>query len=90
MMEDMGVWKVVDCPADVKTLGIECVYTYKQLDKVGLSAKFKAQLVSQRFTQHEGIDYQEKFAPMATFVSLQMLLALACPFFQCDLSVPPQ
>jgi hypothetical protein len=39
--------------------------------------KYKARIVTQGFTQIEGVDYDETFAPIAKFASLHTILAIA-------------
>ena len=38
----------------------------------------KARLVAQGYSQMEGVDYDETFAPIARMESIKVLLALAC------------
>ena len=38
----------------------------------------KAKLVAQGYTQVEGVDFDETFAPVARIESIRVLLALAC------------
>ena len=38
----------------------------------------KARLVAQGYTQVEGVDFDETFAPVARIESIQVLLALSC------------
>ncbi|KIJ10556.1 hypothetical protein PAXINDRAFT_40990, partial [Paxillus involutus ATCC 200175] len=39
--------------------------------------RYKVRIVAQGFTQKEGIDYQEVFAPVANLDSVRTLIALA-------------
>ena len=39
--------------------------------------KYKAIFVAQGFSQKEGIDYKETFAPVARYTSIRTILALA-------------
>jgi len=52
------------------------VYT-KKYDKNGNVKKYKARLVAKGYTQIQGIDYFETFAPVAKFKSIRTLAALA-------------
>ena len=38
----------------------------------------KARLVAQEYSQVEGVDFDESFAPVARMESIRVLLALAC------------
>jgi hypothetical protein len=52
------------------------VYKLKK-DELGAVIKHKARLVACGFVQHEGVDYDDAFAPMACMESVRVLLALA-------------
>nr|GEY89887.1 zinc finger, CCHC-type [Tanacetum cinerariifolium] len=55
-----------------------CKWIFKRKMKVaGTVDKFKARLVIQDFTQKEGIDYFETYAPVARITTIILLLALA-------------
>ena len=43
----------------------------------GAIQKYKARVAAQGYTQIEGVDYDETFAPVAKLASLHMILALA-------------
>lgn len=44
----------------------------------GKVTKYKAHLVAKGFSQIEGIDYTDTFAPVASIGSIRMMLAYAC------------
>ena len=39
--------------------------------------KYKARFVARSFSEKEGIDYEEKFAPVARYTSIRTILSLA-------------
>nr|GEY97224.1 hypothetical protein [Tanacetum cinerariifolium] len=57
------VWVLVDLPNGKRAIGTKWVFRNKK-DERGIVVRNKAQLVAQRHTQEEGIDYEEVFAPM--------------------------
>ena len=67
----MGVWKLVDCPVDHKT--IKCRWTYV----LKSDRRYKARLVAKGYTQVQGIDYEETFSPVVRYESIRYLLAHA-------------
>ena len=60
----MGVWKLVDCPGDCKT--IKCRWTYV----LKSDSHYKARLVEKGYTQVQGIDYKETFSPVVRYESI--------------------
>ncbi|KAI3706163.1 hypothetical protein L1987_76421 [Smallanthus sonchifolius] len=70
------VWKLVDLPPSQSAIGTRWVFRNKQ-DERGIVVKNKARLVAQGYTQEEGIDYDEVFAPVARLEAIRIFLAYA-------------
>ncbi|KAI3687049.1 hypothetical protein L1987_80739 [Smallanthus sonchifolius] len=70
------VWKLVDLPPGQTTIRTRWVFRNKQ-DERGIVVKNKARLVAQGYTQEEGIDYDEVFAPVARLEAIRIFLAYA-------------
>lgn len=58
-----NTWKLCALPAGKKAVGLKLIYKTK-LNAEGL-LKFKARVVTKGYTQHQGIDYEEVFSPVA-------------------------
>ena len=73
-----NVWELVKRPDPHKhnIIGTKWIYQNKQ-DENGLVARKKARLVAQGYTQVEGIDFYENFAPVARLEAIRILLAYA-------------
>ena len=80
--EEMGslieheTWSLTKLPTGRKIVGSKWVFKVK-LDENGEAARYKCRLVAQGYTQAQGIDYHETFAPVARFGSIRTLLATA-------------
>ncbi|GJZ74812.1 putative ribonuclease H-like domain-containing protein [Tanacetum coccineum] len=70
------VWTLVDLPHDKRAIGTKWVYRNKK-DKRGIVIRNKARLVAQGYTQEEGINYDEIFAPVAKIEAIRLFLAYA-------------
>ncbi|GJV01639.1 retrovirus-related pol polyprotein from transposon TNT 1-94 [Tanacetum coccineum] len=71
-----NVWVLVDCPKGVRPIGTKWVLKNKR-DERGIVIRNKARLVAQRYTQEEGIDYEEVFAHVARIEAIRLFLAYA-------------
>ncbi|GJY50513.1 putative ribonuclease H-like domain-containing protein, partial [Tanacetum coccineum] len=67
---------LVDLPNGKRPIGTKWVFRNKK-DERGIVIKNKARLVAQGYTQEEGIDYDEVFAPVARIEAIRLFLAYA-------------
>ncbi|KAK1660264.1 hypothetical protein QYE76_048423 [Lolium multiflorum] len=71
------VWTLVEKPKGCRNvIGTKWIFKNKQ-DEFGNVVRNKARLVAQGFSQVEGIDFGETYAPMARLESIRILLAYA-------------
>ncbi len=73
-LRNRGVWRVVPTPQGVRLIKSKYVYRVKK-DWTGKVVKRKSRLVIQGFSQREGIDYDETFAPVAKVTTFRLMLA---------------
>ena len=73
-----NVWELAKRPDPRKhnIIDTKWIYHNKQ-DENGLVVRNKARLVAQGYTQVEGIDFDETFAPVARLEAIRILLAYA-------------
>jgi hypothetical protein len=85
--ERSEVWDLVPRPKGLNVIGTKWVYKNKS-DENGTITRNKARLVAQGYTQVEGLDFDETFAPVARLESIRLLLGVACvlkfKLFQMD------
>ncbi|GKA18291.1 uncharacterized mitochondrial protein-like protein [Tanacetum coccineum] len=65
---------LVDLLKGKRAIGTKWVYRNKK-DERGIVVRNKAKLVAQGYTQEEGIDYDEVFAPVARIEAIRLFLA---------------
>ncbi|KAI3718574.1 hypothetical protein L6452_19451 [Arctium lappa] len=70
------VWDLVDLPKGQRAIGTKWVFRNKR-DERGIVIRNKARLVAQGYTEEEGIDYEEVFAPVARIEAIRLFLAYA-------------
>jgi hypothetical protein len=71
------VWELVKRPKNHNVIGTKWVFRKKH-NEDGLVVINKSRLVAQGYTQVEGLDFGETFAPVARLEVIQILLAYAC------------
>ena len=70
------VWDVVPRLEGKSVVTSKCIYKIKHAAN-GSIEKYKERFVARCFSQKEGIDYEETFAPIARYTSIKSVLALA-------------
>ena len=71
-----NAWEIVPRPVDKSVVGLRWIYKVKQTAN-GSVEKCKARFVARGFSQIEGIDYEETFAPVAQYSSIRTILTLS-------------
>ena len=74
--EKNNVWKLVPPPEDKNIIETKWVFRNK-MDEAGVVVRNKARLVAKGYSQQEGIDYDETFAPVARLEAIRIFLAFA-------------
>jgi hypothetical protein len=70
------VWTLVPRPQEQNVIGTKWIFKNKS-DAHGTVVRNKARLVAQGYTQVEGVDFDETFAPVARLESIQILLSIS-------------
>lgn len=74
--ERSKVWRLVSRPKDHPVIGTKWVFRNKR-DEDGVITRNKARLVAKGYSQEEGIDYDETYAPVARLEAIRIFLAHA-------------
>jgi hypothetical protein len=81
------VWHLVEPPPNCKPIGTKWVWKNKEGEN-GDVVRNKSRLVAQGYSQKEGIDYEETFAPVAHLEAIRIFLAFSLAkgfrFYQMD------
>ncbi|TYK00141.1 gag-pol polyprotein [Cucumis melo var. makuwa] len=82
------IWTLVSKLEGVNVIGTKWIFKNK-IDEIGCVTKNKARLVAQGYTQVEGVDFDETFAPVARLEVIRLLLGISCiqkfKLYQMDL-----
>ena len=70
------VWEIVPRPKGKSVVSSKWIFKIKHAAD-GSIEKYKARFVARGFSQKEGIDYEETFAPVARYTTVQAVLAIA-------------
>ena len=70
-----SVWEVVPRPKNKSVVGSRWIYKVKHAADGNID-KYKAKFVAEGFSQVEGVDYEERFTPVARYSSIRTILAL--------------
>jgi len=76
------VWEVVPRPKDKKVVRSKWIYKVKPVVDRRVE-KYKACSMAKGFSQREGVDYAETFAPMARYSVIQAIIYLAAEMGWC-------
>ena len=71
------VWDLVPRSSNINVIGTKRIYKNKS-DEKGNITRNRARLVAQGYTQIEGVDFDETFAPVVRLESIRLLLAISC------------
>ena len=70
------VWEIVPRPEGKSFVTSRWLYKIKHGGD-GSIEKYKPRFVARGFSQKEGVDYDETFAPVARYTSIKLIIAIA-------------
>ena len=70
------MWDIVPKPEGKSLVSSKWIYKIKHTTGESIK-KYKDRFVARGFSQKDGIDYKEKFAPVARYTSIRAIMALA-------------
>ncbi|GJX88275.1 retrovirus-related pol polyprotein from transposon TNT 1-94 [Tanacetum coccineum] len=86
----LQVWKLVDKPFGKTVIKLKWLWKNKK-DEDQTVIRNKARLVAKGYTQEEGIDFEESFAPVARLEAVRIFVAYAAhksfPIYQMDVKM---
>ncbi|CAM8885096.1 unnamed protein product [Rhodiola kirilowii] len=88
-LESNNTWQVIPLPHGKNAVSSKWIFRVKRHSD-GSIERYKARLVARGFSQEEGLDYNETFAPVVKMTTVRTVLALAAskqwPLFQLDVN----
>ena len=69
-------WELVAPPPNCKPIGLKWLFKVK-ISAKGEIPRYKARLIVKGYSQRQGIDFDEVFAPVIRFESIRVLIAIA-------------
>ena len=75
-IEKNRTWELVNLPPGAKAIGVKWIFKTK-LNEHGEVDKYKARLVAKGYSQQQGVDFTEVFAPVARMDTIRLILAIA-------------
>ena len=70
------VWEIVPRPEGKSVVSSKWIFKIEHAADNSIE-KYKARFIARGFSQKEGIDYEETFAPVAEYTSVRAILAIA-------------
>ncbi|KAL0395140.1 UNVERIFIED_CONTAM: Copia protein [Sesamum latifolium] len=74
-IEKNDTWEIATLPSGHEVIGAKWVYKTKRNVK-GEVKRYKAKLVAKGYKQKHDMDYEEVFAPVASFETIRLLISL--------------